>query len=232
MEKAALFTAWVSIIGGAFAYLNVIFALLAFGGDQAGQLYGATMLALPHDTRDLFRWSMLCDVLGFYLPFLVIGGYVWHAFRDEGGPLVTAAVAGLVFYVTVGAAGAAMQLAALEPLAQLHAGGGDSVKAATEAVWTGLAHASQSGLWWLEGPVMLFVAFVIGNLLKRAGWGFPILLQISGVCFGLFFLFGLFSELDGLGELAETVVVLLTPLWMILLGWQLLRRARVRTAEG
>lgn len=225
-KPALRFTAWSAILGAIFAWLNVALSLSVTGRDAGMILHGPTMLALPGDTRDLFRWSMLADILGFYLAVLVIGGYLWHAFRDAAGALGDIAVLAILFYVLVGAGGAAMQLAVLNPLAHLHAGGDDTVRAATEAAWTSMAYAVQNGLWWSEGPVVLLWGLVVGGQLKKAGWGwFPLLLlKIVGWCFALFFVFGFVEGLDTLGELMETVVVLLFPLWMLLFGWKLLRQ--------
>lgn len=225
-KGAVRLTAWSAILGAVFAWLNVALSLSVTGQDTGMILHGATMLALPTDTRDLFRWSMLADILGFYLAVLVIGGYLWHRFRDEAGALGDMAALAILFYVLVGAGGAAMQQAVLNPLAHLHAGGDDTVKAATEAAWTAMAYAVQNGLWWSEGPVVLLWGLVVGTQMKKAGWGwFPLLLlKIVGWCFGLFFVFGFFEDLDTLNQLMETIVVLLFPLWMLLFGWKLLRQ--------
>ena len=220
------FTAWSAVIGGLFAYLNVALSLMVTGEDTDMIFHGATVLTLPTETRDLYRESMLADVLGFYLPVLVIGGYLWHTFRDSAGALGDIAVLAILLSVVLGISGAAMQQSVLHPLARLHAGGDDAVKAATEAVWTAVAYAAQKGLWWCEGPVVLLWGLIVGDQLKKAGWNrwFLLLLRINGFAFGLFFLFGFFPELNAVTDLIETVVVLLFPLWMLLFGWQLLRR--------
>ena len=219
------FTAWSAILGGVLAYLNVALVVSVTGEDTDLIFHGATMLTLPTETRDLFRWGMLADILGFYLPVLVIGGYLWRTFRDGAGALGDMAALAIFLYVVLGVAGAAMQQAVLHPLARLHAGGDDSVKAATEAAWTAVVYAAQKGLWWCEGPIVLFWGLVVGGQLREAGWNrwFLLLLKVNGVCFGLFFVFGFFPERGALTELSETVVVLLFPLWMLLFGWQLLR---------
>jgi hypothetical protein len=228
------FTAWAAILGCLFAYLNVALSLMVTGQDTAMVLHGATMLALPAETRDVFRWSMLADILGFYLPVLAIGGYLWRTFREEAGAFGDIAALAIVLYVMLGISGAAMQQAVLHPLARLHAGGDDTVRAATEATWTAVANAVQNGLWWCEGPLVFFWGLIVGSQLKKAGWGwFPLLLlRIVGWSFGLFFVFGFFPDLNALTELVETVVVLLFPLWMLLFGWQLLRRATFSQAPG
>jgi hypothetical protein len=224
-NAAVRFTAWTAIVGGIFAYANVALVLAATRGDTALILDGASMLALPADTRDLFRWGMFADILGFYLPVLGIGAYLWHRFRDRSGAMGDMALLAIALYAIVGVAGAAIQLAALDPLARLHADGDASARIAAEAAWTAIAHAAQKGLWWSEGPVVLFWGLVVGPQLGKEAWGQPrlILLKITGWCFGLFFLAGMFAALEPLMKAMLVVVVLIFPLWMLSFGMQLLR---------
>jgi hypothetical protein len=233
-DKAQRFTAWSAILGGIFAYLNVTLAVMATGGDFAATLHGPTMLTLPTETRDLFRWAMFADVLGFYLPVLVIGGYLWHHFRPEAGALGDMAALAITVYAVLGVAGAAMQMAALQPLALLHAGGDGTVKAAAEAAWTAVANASQKGLWWAEGPLVLLWGTVVGSQLRQTGWGKPVqvLLKITGWSFGLFFVLGMFPGFADLTKLVLMLVVLIFPAWMLLFGWQLLRRPPMPVTTG
>lgn len=216
---------WAAILGGIFAYLNVTFMLIATKGDMGVTLQGATMLALPAESREFFRLSMFADVLGFYLPMVVIGGYFWAVFRSRAGALGDMAALAILIYVVLGVTGASAQLAALNPLAQLHADGSEATRAAAEAAWTSIAVASQKGLWWCEGPVVLFWGLIVGKQLKDAGWGKSILwpLTLVGWCFGLFFVSGFFSQLDELNRGLLVIVVLVFPMWLIMFGTQLLR---------
>jgi hypothetical protein len=183
------------------------------------------MLKLSADTRDLFRWWMLADVFGFYLPFLVIGGYFLHVFREELGALGNMVALAIGLYVMAGVTGAVIQMATLHPLAHLHAGGDDATKVAAVAVWSAVANATQYGLWWVEGPLVFFWTPIAARLLKQVGWSGTILLRIVAWFFGLFFVFGFFPGLDALTIACEAIVVFVLPLWMLLFGWQLLRRA-------
>jgi len=230
-STAARFTGWAAIFGGVFAYLHVTLAFTLFGEDFAMSLHGASMLGLPTESRDLFRWAMLVDILGFYLPVIVIAGYLWHRFRDQAGAWGDMAALAISVYVVLGVSGAAIQLSVLNPLAHLHHGGDDATRAAAETVWAALARASQKGLWWCEGPLVLFWGTVVGQQLARAGWGSSVLivLKIVGWSFGLFFLFEFFPGLATLTDLMGLIVILVFPLWMLLFGGQLLRRKARRT---
>ncbi|MCQ4312792.1 hypothetical protein NAV33_12905 [Pseudomonas stutzeri] len=232
-KEVAQLTAWAAILGGVFAYLNVGFMLAVTQGDMNLSLQGGYMLTASAQVREFFRWSMLADVLGFYLPLLIIGGYFWASFRDRAGALGDMAVLAIVVYVILGVAGASLQLAVLNPLASLHAEGGETAKVAAEAAWTSIATASQKGLWWCEGPVVLFWGLVVGKQLKTAGWGKSILwpLSIVGWCFGLFFVCGFFQSLAVLTNVLLVVVVLIFPLWLMMFGTQLLRGPKFVLAD-
>ncbi|MCO5397512.1 hypothetical protein [Ralstonia soli] len=231
-NNALRFTAWTSIIGGLVAYATVGLSLSVAGSDMEMVFHGPSMLGLPTETRDLFRWWMLADVFGFYLPFIVIGGYFLHTFRDELGALGNMVTLAVGLYVISGITGAVLQMATLHPLAQIYAGGDETTKVAAATVWSAIAHATQYGLWWVEGPSVFFWTPIAARLLKAAGFGGTILLRIVGWFFGLFFMFGFFPGLNALASACETVVVLALPLWMLLFGWQLLRRAPARALSS
>ncbi|WP_245965056.1 hypothetical protein [Trinickia dinghuensis] len=225
-SKIARLTAWSAIVGGLLAYANVGLSVAVTGSDAGMILHGASMLSLPSDTRDLFNWCMVADIFGFYLPFAVVGGYFLHVFRDELGALGNMVAFAIGLYIMVGIAGAAMQLGILDPLARTYAGGDDATKAAAAAAWSTVANATQNGLWWCEGPLVLFWTPIAANVLERAGWRGSFLLKFVGWGFGAFFLFGFFPGRDVLSNASELIVVLVLPLWMLLFGWQLLRRMR------
>jgi hypothetical protein len=232
--SAARFTAWTAIVGGLFAYANVALVVTVTGGDTDLIFRGASMLALPAGMRDLFRWGMCADILGFYLPVLAIGAYLWHRYRERTGAMGDMALLAITLYTVVGVAGASLQLAALHPLAQLYGGGNDAVRAAADAAWTAIAQASQRGLWWSEGPVVLFWGLVVGPQLGNEEWGRPrlFLLKATGWCFGLFFVCGMFDALTPLMKAMLVIVVLIFPAWMLSFGAQLLRHARYQPAPG
>lgn len=230
-ESGARLTAWSAIIGSILGYISVALSLAVTGEDSAMVFHGATMLALPAGTRELLRASMLFDILGFYLPLILIGGYLWNTFREEARAPGDMALLALVVHLALGIAGAAMQQAAIDPLAHLHGGGDDAVKASAEAAWTTVASVSQKGLWWCEGPLMLIWALIVGAQLKRAGWGRSLFLKVVGCMYGLFFVFGFFPGLNAVTDLIETAGVLAFPLWMLMFGWQLLRRPAVAPAH-
>ncbi|WCM23656.1 hypothetical protein NDK50_22650 [Paraburkholderia bryophila] len=223
--NVARFTAWNAILGGLAACATLGLSVAVTGGDIEMVPHGQTMLALPAEARDLFRWWMLADVLGFYLPFVAIGGYFLHTFREELGAVREMIAIAIAVYIVCGVTGAVLQLSTLHPLAHAYASREDGAKVAAAAVWTAIANATQSGFWWVEGPLVFFWTWIAARLLKKAGWSGAFLLHIVGWGFGLFFVFGFFPGLAAITDACETIAVLTLPLWMLAFGWQLLRRA-------
>ncbi|OWJ88961.1 hypothetical protein B6S59_31970 [Pseudomonas sp. A46] len=225
-NEAERLTAWVAIAGGIFAYLNIIFMVILTRADMSLTLDGGWMLTLPAEAREYFRLSMFADVLGFYLPVLVIGGYLWNRFRDEAGAKGDMAVLAITTYVVLGVTGASLQLAVLNPLAELHAAGSEAVKAAAETTWTAIAVGSQRGLWWCEGPVVLFWGVVVAPHLKKEGCPASLLwpLTVVGWSFVLFFVTGFFPVLEQLSYLCLVIAVAFFPMWMLMFGLHLRRR--------
>ncbi|KMW44601.1 hypothetical protein PQH03_23830 [Ralstonia insidiosa] len=223
--NVARFTAWNAILGGLAACATLALSVVVTGGDIEMVPHGSAMLALPAEGRDLFRWWMLADVLGFYLPFVAIGGYFVHTFREELGALREMIAIAVAVYIVCGIAGAVLQLSTIHPLAHVYASGDEGAKVAAGAVWTAIANATQNGFWWVEGPLVFFWTSIAARLLKKAGWHGSFLLHIVGWGFGVFFVFGFFPSLAAVTDAGETVGVLALPLWMLTFGWQLLRRA-------
>ncbi len=232
LQGAERFTAWAAILGGVFAYLNIILMVALTGGDMALTMQGGWMLGLNQFDRELFRLSMFADVLGFYLPVLAIGGYLWNRFRASAGVMGDIGMMAITVYVMLGLAGASLQLAALSPLTSLHLAGDASVKAGAEAAWTAIAVGSQRGLWWCEGPVVLLWGAVVGAQMKREGWGgaMTIPLTVVGWAFMLFFLTGLFPVLEPLTYLCLVVAVAVFPMWMLMFGLRMRKHVRARTS--
>lgn len=227
-NKVARFTAWSAILGGLMACATIGLSLAVTGGDIAMVLHGPLMLTLPTKARDLFRCWMLADVLGFYLPFVVIGGYFLHTFHEHLGALREMVALAIGIYILSGVTGAVIQMATLHPLAEAYAAGGDAARIAVAATWSAIANATQNGFWWVEGPLVFFWTPIAARLLKQAGWSGSILLRIVGWFFGLFFVFGFFPSLFAITLACETVAVLALPLWMLWFGWQLLQRTPAR----
>ncbi len=214
---------WVAIVGALLAWTNIGLYVAAVGGDFAVVFQPEVFLGLPAQAHGFFHAAMVLDTLGFYLPFLLIGGYLWSVLRAEHGALIDIATLCIVVYVAMGIAGASILFAALSPLAAMHASGDPTVRAASEAAWLAIASSAQQGLWLMEGPVMGFWGLVMGRAMRTSGLPYGRLLMVNGACYAAVFLAGAL-QLWAVTELIQMVFLILLPLWALLMGLALLRR--------
>ena len=222
-ETARRLAGWVAIIGALLAWSEIGVYMLALGSDLAVVYKPAAFLSLPASAHTYFHVSLVLDTLGFYLPFLVIGGYLWSVMRVEHGALIDMAALCIVTYAVMGIAGDALLFATVSPLAAMHASGDPTVKAASEAAWLVLATGAQQGLWIMEGPVMGFWALVMGSAMRRSGMPYGRLLMVVGICYAAIFVLGVLG-LWTVAEQFQLVFLLLLPLWALLTGISLLRQ--------
>jgi len=218
---------WVAIVGALLGWINVGLYVAATGGDFSIVFKPAAFLALPATAHGYFCAAMVLDTLGFYLPFLLVGGYLWSLLRSAHGALIDIAALCIVIYVAMGVAGASIQFAALPPLAAMHAAGDAIAKVTSEGAWLAVASSAQHGLWLMEGPSMGFWALVMGRAIRAGGMPYGGLLMAVGVCYASVFV-AYIVGLRQLGELIEIAFVILLPLWSLLIGSALLRQR----AEG
>jgi len=221
-------TGWVAIVGAVLAWATVGVFMAATQGDLGILLRPAQFLALPAAAHQQLVVAMVLDCLGFYLPFLVVGGYLWSRLRAADaahGAAVDIAVLCIVSYALLGMAGASLLAATVQPLAAAHAAGDAAAKAGAEAAWLAVAYGVQHGLWLLEGPVMGFWGLAMGRALRAAGLPWGRLLMAVGVCYAAIFVAALL-ELVALVELLQFAFLLLLPLWSLLIGIHLLRQPR------
>ena len=218
---------WVSIPAAPLGIFNIYCYMVAVNGDVEALFKPATALALSPTAIEWFRVGMLADSFSFYLPFLLIGGFIWTRLRDRADGLVDIAILALVVYVVLGIAGTSMQIVTLPALAATHAGGDAVIKAASESAWQAIVLATERGLWWMEGPLLAFWAIVTGRALHREGWGSGRALVVSGYLYAVIFV----CAFVGMNRQVEDVllggVTILVPLWLVLFGVGLLRNKNV-----
>ncbi len=95
---------WVAIVGGLLGWATIGFWLAAVGGDLTVVYQPQIFLSLPSPAHGYFHAAMVLDTLGFYLPFLLIGGYLWSHLRADRSALIDIAALCIVTYVVMGIA--------------------------------------------------------------------------------------------------------------------------------
>ncbi|MYM93188.1 hypothetical protein [Duganella vulcania] len=223
------FVGWLAVIGAVLAWLMAVLVAAAAGFDSGVLDRPAMMVAYPAASQNLYRLSMWADILGWYVPFLAVGGYLWQPMRQRLGAVADIGMAGLVVYAVLGIAGAGLLSLTLTPVAEL-AAHEPSAKATAEALWITLQSGAQ-GLWNAEAPVLLLWGTATARFLRAEKWGYGRLLTLDLCLFAIEFIFNLGGWRD-LGETVQMATLVIHPLWLLLFGISLLRAsAPVRFAH-
>lgn len=222
-DSGRRYAAWAAILGALFTSAMLACYLIATGGDLTAMSNPAWALAMTPTAQNWFLAAMLTDSFGVYLPFLLIGGYLWSTLRPRFGTPIDMATLAIVCYVLLGLAGTSMQIAALPALATAHAAGDAVVQAATESAWLTVITTTQGGLWPMEGPLMAFWGIVVGRALLAIGSRLGGLLVGVGVLYGAYFV-AIFMKAAGAALMIELIMVGGLTVWMLLTGVSLLRK--------
>lgn len=216
------FTAYIALIGMVMASLCLL-CFLAVTGFNLHQIFKPEFaLTLSTTDQALFRTSMIVDCFGFYLPFLVVGVYLWRKFRAVGGLLSDTAILFLVISTMLGIAGAVLQASVLGPLAETYMSGDQIAQQAAGVVWTTISQGSQNGLWPMEGPTIGFWAIVNGLLLRKHGSSLGLPLIVVGLGYVAFAAL-LFSGFPQVALLLELVLLPIQVIWLGIFGMNLLK---------
>ncbi|MBN3786823.1 hypothetical protein [Burkholderia sp. Ac-20353] len=215
------FVGWLAVIGAVLGWGMAVLYAAAANFDVEVLERPVAMLAFAPGSQNLYRLSMWADILGWYLPFLAVGGYLWGRMRQRVGVLADIALTGVVAYAILGIVGAGMLNLTLAPLAGLYAGNDPMARMAAEAIWPTLQNAAQ-GIWNAEAPVLLLWGIVAARFLRAEKWGFGRLLTFDLCVFGIEFILNLGGRRD-LGEMALQLTLAIHPLWLFLFGISLLR---------
>ncbi len=213
----------LAAIAALFAVPMMALTLGLFIGGDLGVIFDpAQALAMSPDKIAMFQLSMWADSFGYYLPVLIVGGYLWRQLREEGGATIDIAVLFLVLYVMLGIAGTSIQIVTLPVLAAAHTGGDDITLRASEMSWRVVVEACVNGLWRMEGPTFAFWGIATGLAMRAQGRKFGLLLCVVGLLYATTFVLGVY----GAGQAEQTVQLIMLvalPLWMLLTGVALLR---------
>ena len=215
-------TGWTAIFAAVMMVATLAMNGLAAGTDAYLFYDPAKALTLAPDKIAAYRLYLLADVLGYYLPLVVIGGYLWRRLRERGGIVIDMALLFVVIHVMLGVTGAAIQFPVLPALVDAHAAGDAAVRAAAETAWLTTVSGAARGIWWMEGPVVAFWGISTGLAMRSQGMKFgPLLIVVAGL-YGLMFVSGCLGLVD-LGSGFVVLAVLLQPIWTVLTGISLLR---------
>ncbi|MYN44765.1 hypothetical protein GTP23_06720 [Pseudoduganella sp. FT93W] len=222
------FAGRVAVVGAILAWTMAILLMAAAGFDFDAAENPVSMLAFSAEAQNLYRLGMWADILGWYIPFLVVGGFLWQRMRQRMGVDADIALVSLVAYALLGMVGAGMLNLTLPGLATLYTGHDAAGVAAAQATWTALQNAAQ-GIWNIEAPVLMIWGATAAKYLKAERWGYGGLLKFDVALFGIEFLLNLLGRRD-FAMSVQMLTLLIHPLWLLLFGLNLLRLQPVSTS--
>jgi hypothetical protein len=203
---------------------NLLAMLATVRFDLSGMTNPLVLLHAGAAAAPLWRWSMILDIFGYYLPIVPLILVLRSSLRHHGPDWIDFFALCLLAYCFIGAIGGAMLATALPTLIREYAGTTNGFhQASLQTVFTGYTDAIYRGLWNL-----------LEEFLAGVGWiGFGLVLRTERRRLGLTtIILGLSCLVDSLGTALNsdviasaglTVYLVLAPVWACWIGVGLLR---------
>jgi hypothetical protein len=218
-----LFAGVAAIVSIAPALASLFVALPAVDYDM--NTVSDLMLFLRTGARGAVagRWSMVFDMLGYYLLIAPVIVHAGRRLRERASSWARLATGALMAYVLIGAAGAAILAAALPSLLTAYAKAAAADRLMIETVYRAVTDLVYGGLWNILEELLAGVGWLVFGWLEHARR--PRLGKLTMVL-------GLACLVDGLGNSFQLKAVadaglyaylLLAPTWAAYLGIQTLR---------
>jgi hypothetical protein len=158
----------ITVLSGITALLCIIFGVIAVNYNFEVFNNPALMLTLPGVNAKASRWSMICDMIGYYILLLPVIYYLhcWMKDKTPWGNMIT--FCGLA-YVSIGAIGASILAVAYPQALNTYADAGSEMQPIIKAnfefvnsmVYGGMWNLLEvlfAGTWWLPVGVLFFKA--------------------------------------------------------------------------
>src|SRR5215212_7629014 len=181
-------------------------------------------LSLGTNGASLLRWGLILDVFGYYLPLLPVALLIQHRYRARNPEWVRFYTTCGLGYILIGATGAVVLAAIQLPLNNAYAHASSEqlyvVESLTRIIW----NMVYGGMWNILGELLVGIWFFGVGLLLRSERR---LLGILGMVVGLSAFLDSLGNIVGLESLALlglSVYLLLTPIWALWMGVDLLRK--------
>jgi hypothetical protein len=171
----------------------------------------------------LWRWSMILDIFGYYLPIVPLILLLRSSFRHWSPNWVDLSVLCLLAYCFIGAIGGAELATALPTLIREYATASPSHRMSLEAVFTGYTDGVYRGLWNLLEELLAGIGWLgLGLVLRTERRR----LSIASILLGVACLvdsFGTAINVDAVSSTGLTIYLVLAPVWAFWIGVGLLR---------
>ncbi len=214
----------IAVLSAPFAFGNTLVMLIAMNFDVDAITNPLAILASGTEAADLWRWSMVLDMLGYYLLIvpLVLLLRQWLGQRSPRWAELFGLC--LLWYSLIGAIGAAIHAATLPPLirayAEVNAGQQDGIR----TVFLAVHDLVLVGLWNILEVLVGGIGWIgMGLLLmqeRRILGGVTVLLGLAALVDSL----GVITNVEALATTGLMIYIFLAPIWALWLGLDVLRR--------
>jgi hypothetical protein len=203
---------------------NLLAMLATVHFNLSGMTNPLVLLHAGTAAAPLWRWSMILDIVGYYLPIVPLILLLRGSLRQHSPNWIDLFALCLLAYCLIGAIGGALLATALPTLIREYAQATNgSHQVSLQTVFTGYTDGVYRGLWNL-----------LEEFLAGVGWiGFGLVLRTERRSLGpITIMLGLFCLVDSLGTALNseviastglTVYLVLAPVWACSMGIDLLR---------
>jgi hypothetical protein len=207
---------------------NLIAMLATVHFNLKGMTNPLVLLHAGNGSAPLWRWSMILDILGYYLPIVPLILLLRRSLHHRSPNWVDLFALSLLAYCFIGAIGGAELATALPTLIREYATATPSHRLSLETVFTGYTDGIYRGLWNL-----------LEELLAGIGWlGLGLVLRtdrprlgIASIVLGAACLvdsLGTAINVDAVSSTGLTIYLVLAPVWACWIGIGLLRTTESR----
>jgi hypothetical protein len=205
---------------------NLLAMLAAVHFNLTGMTNPLVLLHAGAGAAPLWRWSMILDVFGYYLPIIPLIMYLRGSLRQSSANWIDLFALCLLAYCFIGAIGGAMLATALPTLIKEYATASITHRVSLQAVFTGYADGVYRGLWNLLEEFLAGIGWLgIGSILKRGDLRLGLATVVLGVAC-LVDSLGTALNVDAISSIGLSVYLALAPLWAAWLGIGMLRRSQ------
>ena len=204
--------------------LGNLFAMLAtVRFNLNGMTNPLVLLHAGSAAAPLWRWSMILDIFGYYLPIVPLILFLRTSFRSRGPNWIDLFALCLLAYCLIGAIGGAMLATALPTLIREYGTASSSHQISLQSVFTGYTDGIYRGLWnlleeFLAGVGWIGFGLVLRAERRRLG---GLTLALGAAC--LIDSFGTAVNIEAIASTGLTVYLVLAPTWACWMGIDILR---------
>ena len=205
------------------AYASITLSLASVGFDFDAFSKPLLLLQAGAAGASLWRWSMLLDIVGYYLLIVPLSLFLCGWLRSKSPGHAELYTLGLLGYSLVGAIGAAMMATIVPPLMLDYASADATRRQVLEITFTTASNMVYVGLWNLLEQLLGGIGWIgLGVLLRTERSALGTLSIVVGCCALLDFA-GTVLQNETLGMVGLNAYLVLAPAWAFLLGVSLLR---------